>query len=530
MKPKEKLLYLRLSVAVGVGCLLIPNLLSATFSVDSSFRPSPRGSIQTLAIQPDGKILIGGSFSQVGNIPQNGLARLLPNGTLDSTFQAHPGSGSLITSIAILPDGKILIGGKFSKINNFPVASLARLLPDGTLDETFDAEVDDLVQTLVVQPDGKILIGGWFHHINGSYQPYLARLKPNGQLDTSFQIQPDDVVRTFALQPDGKILIGGSFKTVNHSSYPYLVRVTSEGTLDHSFHPNPNGDIKNLVVQPDGQILVIGSFNQIGGGQRYWLARLKPNGTLDASFQPNPTIGVCCASLQADGKILIGGWFVAVDEQPRHCLARLFPDGSLDPNLHIDFSFPHPMSFPVLSCLTTQPDGNLLVGGRFDSVDQQPISRCARILSSEKFLDQIVCGKTNILWQWTGNLPAFWRTTLEISQDGQTWNLYRTGIATSQGWQFSCPTLPPGIWIRLHGFILGTAESSNWFVERIVRIPPRLTIWQTKDRKIHLHWTGPGQLQYAEQITGPWHNLSTTNTDYEEFHSSPQRFYRLKIE
>src|SRR4029453_1512001 len=116
---------------------------------------------------------------------------------------------------------KIIIGGFFSALmpNGGPSITrnnVARLNPDGTVDSTFDPNPNNLVTSIAIQTDGKILLGGFFTSLaaNGGasvQRGFLARLNSNGTLDTAFNPGPDKDVNTIALQADGKILLGGAF-------------------------------------------------------------------------------------------------------------------------------------------------------------------------------------------------------------------------------------------------------------------------------------------------------------------------------
>jgi len=124
--------------------------------------------------------------------PRSNLARLLPNGDVEdpSTFNMGTGPGGYVSSIALQPDGKILIGGNFGVVNGQPRRYIARLLPDGILESTATfnpgSGPDYEVTTIALQPDGQILICGYFETVNGQSRPRMARLASNGTLDPTF--------------------------------------------------------------------------------------------------------------------------------------------------------------------------------------------------------------------------------------------------------------------------------------------------------------------------------------------------------
>jgi len=167
-------------------------------------------------VQPDGNILIGGSFSSVLGAGRNNIARLNTDGTLDATFD--PNANSAVYSIAVQADGKIMIGGGFTSLSPNGGAAvvrnrIARLNVDGTLDATFDPNANNFSSTylysIVVQADGKILIGGQFAFLspNGgatAVRNYIARLNADGTLDATFDPNANNEVDSIAVQADGK--------------------------------------------------------------------------------------------------------------------------------------------------------------------------------------------------------------------------------------------------------------------------------------------------------------------------------------
>jgi uncharacterized delta-60 repeat protein len=130
---------------------------------------------------PDDKILVAGLFNLDGT--NRCIVRLNANGTLDNTFtraSLSPNEG--ISSLAVQPDGKILVGGGFTTINGDSRKNIARLNPNGTVDNSSNPGTgpDRAVDAVALQPDGKVLIGGSFTNVNGTPRPRIARLNPDG--------------------------------------------------------------------------------------------------------------------------------------------------------------------------------------------------------------------------------------------------------------------------------------------------------------------------------------------------------------
>jgi uncharacterized delta-60 repeat protein len=311
--------------------------LNANGSLDTNFDPGTGANrrVNVVALQPDGKILIGGEFVTYNGVGRNDVARLNTNGSLDTGFlNTGTGVGGEVIAIAVQPDGKILIGGEFATYNGTARKGIARLNADGSLDTNFNpgTGVDNYVDAIALQSDGKIIIGGRFTTYNGTNRSSIARLNADGSLDTGFLSTGtgvDDYVGAIAVQPDGKIIIGGEFTTYNGTARNGIARLNSNGSLDTNFNPGTGtgsrSEIREIRVQPDGKILIGGAFNTYNGTARKNIARLNADGSLDTNFDASagPNRAVEAIALQADGKVLIGGSFRSVDTYTRDGIARL---------------------------------------------------------------------------------------------------------------------------------------------------------------------------------------------------------------
>jgi uncharacterized delta-60 repeat protein len=265
-----------------LAAILVPVFGGGVYAASAidGFNPNANGDVYSVAVQPDGKILVGGTFTSIGGQPRNYIARLNPDGTLDTTFNPNADYGLL--SIAVQPDGRILVGGEFASIGGQTRNRIARLNPDGTLDTTFNPNADNWVRPFAVQTDGRILVGGWFTNIGGQARNRIARFHPDGTLDTTFNPNANDAVVSIAVQADGRILVGGSFTAIGGQTRNRIARLNPDGTLDTTFDPNANDVFHSITVQQDGKILVGGRFTSIGGQTRNRIARLSMD---DAALQ-----------------------------------------------------------------------------------------------------------------------------------------------------------------------------------------------------------------------------------------------------
>ncbi len=313
------------------------------------------GSVTTLAIQPDGKVLFAGDFSRVNDIPRRDLVRVNADGTLDSTFNSGVKIDNPITKIVVQPDGKILLAGGFT-VNGLSNLGIVRLNSDGSLDTSFNPILGTSVYSIVLQADGKILVGGGFTGVNGQPRIALVRLSSDGTTDMTFNpaFGTNTVIRSIAIQSDGKIMVGGTFNAVNGFARQNLVRLNADGSLDSAFNAGSIAAVNQIELQTDGKYLVLTST----------LVRLNNIGTTDATFQSPNTNGTVNAFLvQPDGTIIIGGSFTAVNNIARSRLARLRPDGSIDRSF-----FPSGANAPIRA-IVGQSDGKIIVGGDFTSIE-----------------------------------------------------------------------------------------------------------------------------------------------------------------
>jgi uncharacterized delta-60 repeat protein len=222
--------------------------------------------VNTIAIQSDGKILVGGDFTVYKGVFANRIIRLNSDGTKDLTFDNSIGFNGSVGTIVIQSDGKILVGGGFTTYKGVTNNYIIRLNSDGTKDLTFDNSIgfDGGVNEIAIQSDGKILVGGSFTTYKGVSANNIIRLNLDGTKDLTFDnsIGFDSSVVTIALQSDGKILVGGFFTTYKGVSANRIIRLNSDGTKDLTFDNSIgfNNVVLTIALQSDGKILCGGQF------------------------------------------------------------------------------------------------------------------------------------------------------------------------------------------------------------------------------------------------------------------------------
>tara|TARA_B110000285_G_C15042525_1_gene572552 strand:+ start:49 stop:1305 length:1257 start_codon:yes stop_codon:yes gene_type:complete len=367
----------------------------------------PSGTIRSISIQSDGKILFSGFNNQLfnGNSIERPI-RLNTNGTLDSAYMANR-SGQVEVAVdckvsTLLTDGSAILGGSQDDYRGF-----SKLNYDGTANTTFntnagllgsDADSVDAIDT----SGNYIIMGGSFGDGN------IRKYDLNGNEDTNFGSGVSGTfgtanfnrIEVIKIQSDGKILVCGYFTTFNSvSNSNRIVRINSDGTLDTAFNTNlgvgsNNGtigttpQINAVAIQSDDKILVGGAFEYFNydgniNNKKNRLVRLNPDGTEDTDFYDNLGTAfngeIRTIEVQSDGKILVGGDFSQLDGNIRRNLVRLNPDGTEDTTFYTNLASG---VGGAVWATAIQTDGKILVGGFFTIIGGVNLNSFARLNSN----------------------------------------------------------------------------------------------------------------------------------------------------
>jgi uncharacterized delta-60 repeat protein len=428
--------------------------------------------VRTIAVQPDGKILIAGRFSSVLGVSRNKMARLNSDGTLDMAFNPNVVTGLFgVVAMALQADGKIIVGGDFNgfgtTIGGQSRDYIARLDPVTGAADSWNPRANADVSAILIQPDGKILVGGdfsGFNSIGGASRNGMARLDPTtGQAD-AFNPNANHIVIAMARQTDGKILVSGRFSEIGGQPRNLMARIDGTTGLVDSFDPSPTGLVLEIAVQGDGKIVVVGDLNMIGGASRLGVARLDPITGLADGYDPHVS-GQCNAlAVQSDGKILVGGGFNTVGTVTRHNVARL------DPVTGAPDSWNPDAASGVLA-LAIQADGKILVGGDFNGIGGQARNVFARLSNDTAALSDLVVAQNGVTWMRGGSSAQFSRVHLESSTDNVSYNALGEGTRSGSNWELSGLNLPIGanIYIRARGYYGTGNDVGSESVQEVVR-------------------------------------------------------------
>lgn len=428
--------------------------------------------VHTIAIQPDGKIIIG----------DNGrLYRTLTDGVLDPTWTLNSPQVSEptftsnyanreIKTIKVLSNGKILVGGQFEEaFNSTNRRDLVRLNADGSLDSTFYGwgfrtvtNYREGVSSIVVLADDKIIIGGdftrWSNDLNTviTTPKCILRLNSDGTLDQSFtsflsfsnDYDDSNYIKDIKMTLDGKLICVGSINSYNGIAVNNIVRIDTNGNRDTTFHnicKGFNGRVTKILQQPNGKILASGLFSMYNGSTRDRLVRLNEDGSLDESFEAKcyeyiaDYNQISDLALQADGKILITSPGRFFNGQAGGSFLRLNSDGSLDTSF-VSLTPGNYGLYGSYTCVRVQPDDKILTVGRTsnDNIIKR-FNQDGTIDTTFNFTTYTNCNE--IALQPDGKILFSYHTGTGV-------NNYKMGRLLSDGQidaNFNAPTTTPGV-------------------------------------------------------------------------------------
>ena len=432
---------------VGRNCIA---RINTDGSLDTAFNPADgvdpfNGFIYSVALDSAGRPVIGGSFTAFNGTAQNNIARLNATGSLDTSFNPGNGADGTIWTVAVQPDNKIVIGGDFTHYNGVARNHIAQLNADGSLDTTFDPGAnapDDSVYALGLVPgsisisrtnvagittpaeDDQIFnVGATAGRLTVNYNmqqqtnrmqvsyggvviydtgvatnsgTFALNFGPGAATNLLLIMNPGGALpgtnwnytATAATSAGSSIYIGGNFINVGSYGFSGIAELNADGTLDTSFNPGIGSDdaVNALGVLSDGSVVIGGAFTHVNGFSYNHLAKLGADGTVDATFMPG-TGGadndVYSVTPQSNGTIYVGGEFTSFNGTHRLGFTRLYSDGTVDTSF-MDTAYNQFAGLPriyfsdplgrVLAC-GVQSDGNVMIGGSFNLVGGGQVNR-----------------------------------------------------------------------------------------------------------------------------------------------------------
>lgn len=250
------------------------------------------------AVQPDGKILITGNFRNYNGASSTGLVRINPDGSRDTSFNVGSGLDSWGRHILVQPNGQILLSGWFTSYRGNGFNRVARINPDGSPDASFTPFFGDrtAIYCTALLPSGKIIATGHSLNEEGLFLREMARLHPNGAIDESFVGFTNEKTESAVIQSDGKVIVGGNFTHANNTPRSRLARFNPDGSLDPAFSASIDNFVWSCALQPDGKLLIAGGFYSVDGVSRVGVARLETGASGGGQNPPQDVAPVLNAS------------------------------------------------------------------------------------------------------------------------------------------------------------------------------------------------------------------------------------------
>jgi uncharacterized delta-60 repeat protein len=412
-------------------------------SLDLTFNPGlgANGLVRAVAVQPSGKVIIGGAFTEFDGFSRRFVARLEQDGSVDLGFDPAEAPDAFVAAVVSGVGDKVVLGGSFTNLGVVGFNRLAQLNDDGTPDMTFNRAVgfNASVFTLGAQANGRILVGGAFSLPSRG----IARLHANGNVDTSFAVGSgaNGAVHAAVEAPGGNIVLVGAFTSVSGEPRSRVARLTSVGLLDSGFGTGAiaEGTVFSAVPQPDGKLVVVGDFQTTGSTNRTRIARLNTDGSLDSTF--NVGLGanatVYAVGIQSSGKLVVAGDFTSLDGSTRNRYGRLNTDGSLDSAFD-----PGRGANNTIFSLVVLPSDDVLIAGDFTLVTGVPRQGVARIRAADP-APLALGGFAQAGGQFAVTVATQAGKTyvLEASRNLITWTPVATNTATGGTWMFTDPNM-----------------------------------------------------------------------------------------
>jgi uncharacterized delta-60 repeat protein len=416
-----------LSRALLIFSLIVTSAVSAQQNpIDPAFQASITGSIATMVIQPDGKLIVGGAFQTVNNQPVANLTRLAPDGSIDNDFVLGGSCSSTVQSVILLTDGKIVCQGSIVTPEGQTISPLFRLNANGSIDQSFTPSPGVRAHRIAVQPDGKLVIG--FQNV-----PYIARLNADGSLDGTFQsaltVSPamEAGIDSLAIEADGKILVGGTFNCVMGSQN--LVRLNADGSIDEDYSgaPGPLLYVYDIFLQDDGRAILSGKSAPYYGAPPLF-RRLNADRAIDSSFADGSQ-ALAVAAQSGDSLYTKGTKML-----------RLNLDGT------VDDSFAAELAGGSVSSVAIQADQKIVAAGNFTTVNGETHNSIVRFKATVQATSDaarvlVFTQPCNSAENFCTTLSGIAGTTyvIEASSDFSHWTEITTETASESGLAISFP-------------------------------------------------------------------------------------------
>jgi len=327
-----------------------------TFNIGTGFD----NAVYEVEQQSDNKILVGGFFDSYSGVSFGKIVRLNVDGSIDNTFSVGSGFDGVVFVIKVQSDGKILVGGGYTQYNGDSHSRLIRLNNDGSVDNTFNlgTGLNGNVNDIILQNDGKKIILGNFTSVDGNSHNRIVRLNDDGSIDNTFNSGTGFNGETISgLIDEGQILVVGAFFEYSGQTNRQIVKLNSDGSIDDTFDSGAGFTrfsgltFSTTILKYTDKYFVIGDFDKYDGGTAEGLIQLNQDGSINVSFNYGSGL-VFSAGTFNTGIILSNGVHVVFGEFSEYKgsevndIAFINPFGTL---LNCPYPTPTPTGTPTVT-------------------------------------------------------------------------------------------------------------------------------------------------------------------------------------
>ncbi len=393
-----------------IGSGLYTFFLKSGFTFDNT---SPSAGGKCILIQPDTKIVLAGHFSKYQGKTANNIIRLNNDGTVDTSFVTGTGFNGKVLSMVLLPSGKIIAVGEFTKYNDVDANWIVCLNSDGSIDTSFTTNLGAGItggETGYIRKiklaAGALFVCGWSFNVNGVQTNGFAKLAIDGTPDAAYNANIAAIthtqVRNFDVYPDGKVILCGIFTITTTKS---VVKLAANGTVDGTFTPLFQLDINHILIHSSGDFICAGSFTNWAGSGIAYLAKISSTGVQDTIWK-------------------LSGVTIQTNMNPINYLAEL-SDGKIIFNMAAVFTFPG-SSTSRKGFLVINSDGSAVTDIIFPFIDGATSDLSIAFDADDKVLIGGNLGSVS-----NKSSLGFVRLNADLTMDTTSsypWSLYNPGV------------------------------------------------------------------------------------------------------
>lgn len=361
------------------GCGAIINSYSGEYYKEF---PIVNGIIKCGIKDGKGGFYLGGDFTRVGDFDRVRLCHLKSDWSVDENFNIPV--DDIVNTIALNSNGELFIGGKFLNIGNEKIAYLAKIiLSTGKVDPKFSTPIDRPVKTITIDKNDVIYCGAEYNYAK-DLSLVLTKLDRSGKIDNNFKAKPDRDIYSLLIDDNNNLFVGGVFFNIGGEPVSKLAKLNSKtGLCIKTFNPKPNYEVNCLTLDNFGNLIAGGGFNEINNFKLTYKYLVKMDtiyGKIDTSFKHPITNNVYSILYDKQNSIYASGNFIVNGTSLKIFTKINVNTGKYDPSFK-----PYVNNF----CNLILPDtlDRILIGGNFSSVNTIPRECFVKIDKKTNSLD-----------------------------------------------------------------------------------------------------------------------------------------------